>query len=372
MLGVYDMSTVAIKNNDTTQLNEPLEITKPPITRKTYIEVMRIIAAFLVIVNHTNSDVFMKYSEGGSFTWFFSLSYFFISKIAVPVFLMIMGGLLLLKVDSPKKSVERVLRMVAVTVLFSIAYYIKAYWHNPSDMNVLEFFKKIYTSRMTNAFWYLYAYIGLLILLPILQRMAQAFSKNATRYFILISAGVMGLIPIIDIFFEIKPHHYATEMFFMPHLGIVFIGYYIEKYMKIDKKAFALSSIGFVSLIAFQVVSTYFFYKKNPSNYLMLDNWQYLTITLSALCFYVMFKYLSTVVVTKDTTAKLLCYFGSLTFGIYLLSDMMISLTRSLYSNLLQEVPLMVATILWEIIVFALCGIITAILKLIPVLKKLL
>ncbi len=371
MLGVYDMSAVAVKNNDATQLNEPLKTTKSPATRKTYIEVMRIIAAFLVIVNHTNSDVFMKYSEGESFLWFFSLSYFFISKIAVPVFLMIMGGLLLLKVDSPKKSVERVLRMVAVTVLFSIAYYIKAYWHNPSDMNVLEFFRKIFASRMTNAFWYLYAYIGLLILLPILQRMAQAFSKNATRYFILISAGIMGLIPIIDIFFEIKPHHYATEMFFMPHLGIVFIGYYIEKYMKIDKKAFTLSSIGFVSLIAFQVVSTYFFYKKNPSNYLMLDNWQYLTITLSALCFYVMFKYLSTVVVTKDTTAKLLCYFGSLTFGIYLLSDMMISLTRSLYSNLLQEVPLMVATILWEIIVFTLCGIITAVLKLIPGLKKL-
>ncbi|MBQ8860747.1 MAG: acyltransferase family protein, partial [Ruminococcus sp.] len=175
--------------------------TKPTVTRKTYIEVMRIIAAFLVIVNHTNSDIFMKYSEGESFTWFFSLSYFFVSKIAVPVFLMIMGGLLLQKIDPPKKSIERVVRMVTVTVLFSIVYYIKAHWHNPSDMNVLEFIKTLFSSRMTNAFWYIYAYIGLLILLPILQRMAQAFSKNATRYFILISAGVMGLIPIIDIFF---------------------------------------------------------------------------------------------------------------------------------------------------------------------------
>ncbi|MBQ8860086.1 MAG: hypothetical protein IJ015_01950, partial [Ruminococcus sp.] len=67
------MPTIAVKDNDATQLNEPLQITKPTVTRKTYIEVMRIIAAFLVIVNHTNSDIFMKYSEGESFTWFFSL-----------------------------------------------------------------------------------------------------------------------------------------------------------------------------------------------------------------------------------------------------------------------------------------------------------
>ncbi len=372
-----DNSAVLTAPNKSTpkssQTNNINKIEKPQkVARKTYIEVMRIIAAFLVIVNHTNSDVFLKMSEPESFTWFFSLTYFFISKIAVPVFFMIMGGLLLQKIDTPRKSVERVLRMVVVTILFSLVYYIKGNWANPSGMSVLAFIKMMFTFRASNAYWYIYAYIGLLILLPLLQRMAHVFSKKATLYFVILSMGVMGLIPIIDIFFHIRPHHYVTDMFFAPHLGIVFAGYYIEKYMKIDINSFVYAVIGFVSLTVFQVGFTCKFYNDNPENYLQLDNWQFLTITLSALCFYVVFKYLSTVVKTKETTAKVLCYLGSLTFGIYLLSDMIMSVTRPLYANLQQDASIMVATIVWEIIIFFICGAITAVLKFIPGLKKLL
>lgn len=342
------------------------------ISRKTYIEVMRIIAAFFVIVNHTNSDVFLKYTQPLSFTWFLSLIYFYLSKISVPVFFMIMGGLLLKKIDKPKKSIERVVRMVGVTLLFSLVYYIKGHWTNPSSMGVFDFLKTMFSSRATNAYWYIYTYIGLLILLPIMQRMAKGFSKNATLYFIGISMGVLGLIPLINIFFHISPHHYITDTFFPVPIGIVFMGYYIEKYMKIDKSTFFGALLVFVAMTSFQVLFTYDFYLKDASNYLQLDNWRYLTITLSATCFYIIFKYLSTIMTAKENVAKILCYFGSLTFGIYLLSDLIISLTRKMYNGFYADMNVLLATILWEIIVFVICGVITAILKLIPGLKKLL
>ncbi|MDE6107380.1 MAG: hypothetical protein K2F83_01730, partial [Oscillospiraceae bacterium] len=57
--------------------------------RLCYIEFIRIAACFLVYVNHTNSDIF--YNRTPSLTWFLSLTYFFISKIAMPLFLLIMG-----------------------------------------------------------------------------------------------------------------------------------------------------------------------------------------------------------------------------------------------------------------------------------------
>ncbi|MDO4747803.1 MAG: acyltransferase [Eubacteriales bacterium] len=363
------MSATAVKSAPKTKKQpKPSNALKTPAPRKTYIEVMRIIAAFLVIVNHTNSDVFLKSTP--SFTWFFSLTYFFISKIAVPVFFMIMGGLLLQKIDTPKRSVQRVVRMVAVTIVFSLVYYIKANWDYPENMSVGEFFKKIFTFRTANAYWYIYAYIGLLILLPILQRMANAFSKRTTEYFIILSMGVMGIIPLITLFFDITPHHYLTDMFFAPHLGIVFAGYYIEKYLKLSKKVFFIACATFVALISFQVVWSYIFYLENPNDYLQLDNWQYLTITASAACFYIIFKYLSTVIKTKERTSKVLCYLGSLTFGIYLVSDLIISLTRPMYNDLQLDTPIVLATILWEIIIFILCGFIAAILKSIPFVKK--
>ena len=367
------MSATAVKIKHDAEISKVKTDKKvKPVIRKTYIEVMRIIAAFLVIVNHTNSDVFLKMCEPQSLTWYISLTYFYVSKIAVPVFFMIMGGLLLQKVDKPKKSVERVVRMVIVTILFSFAYYVRGHWHNLSSMKLLEFIKQIFTFRSANAYWYIYAYIGLLILLPLMQRMAQAFSKRATLYFVVLSMGVMGFIPLMNIFFKITPHHYVTDMFFPVHLGIVFMGYYIEKYMTINKKVFFTAIFSFIFLIAFQVVATDAFYNKNSEQYLQLDNWQYLTVTLSALCFYLIFKYISTVFKTKESVAKVLCYIGSLTFGVYLISDMMISLTRELYGNLQQDCSIMIATVIWEILIFVFCCSITAVLKFIPGLKKLL
>ena len=71
-------------------------------SREAFLDVLRIIACFFVIVNHTNSDIF-KSATPASLTWFVSLTYFFISKIAVPIFFMISGYLLLNKADGYKK-----------------------------------------------------------------------------------------------------------------------------------------------------------------------------------------------------------------------------------------------------------------------------
>ncbi len=73
----------------------------PAPSRKAYIEFLRILACFLVIVNHTAHSIFLLINP--SLTWFSSLTWFFISKIAVPIFLFISGALLLKKQDMPRK-----------------------------------------------------------------------------------------------------------------------------------------------------------------------------------------------------------------------------------------------------------------------------
>lgn len=355
------------------------ENTAPPQTvkltktsnRKTYIEVMRIIAAFFVIVNHTNSNIFLKYSEPESPLWYLSLTYFFLSKIAVPVFLMIMGGLLLQKIDRPKKSFERVLRMVVVLLVTSVIYFLYLNRLQPDNITISNFLTTVFTKRTNNAMWYMYTYIGLLILLPILQRMAKALSKKATLYLLILSVGVMGTIPLLKVFFNFTLNSYFTETFFIPLVGIVFAGFYVEKYMKVNLKACLASCAIFVFVIAFEVLYTKYLYDLNPKSYLSLDNRENLLILSSAFCFYVIFKYISTVITTKEKLSKVICYFGSLTFGIYLLSDLVMFITKPLY---LERVPesehIFLLTVLWQVVIFVGCAIPTAILKLIPGIKK--
>ena len=86
-----------------------------------YIELLRIAACFLVIVNHTNSQVFLSISP--SPTWFASLIYFFVSKMAVPLFFMLSGAVLLGKDDGMRKMLGRCARMAAVLLIFSYLYW---------------------------------------------------------------------------------------------------------------------------------------------------------------------------------------------------------------------------------------------------------
>ena len=94
----------------------------PTLNKKVHIEVLRIVACFLVIVNHTNSYIFLNLTPGR--TWLCSVAYFFTSKIAVPLFLFIMGGLLLGKEDSSKKTAQRFVRMLIVFVVASFCNYL--------------------------------------------------------------------------------------------------------------------------------------------------------------------------------------------------------------------------------------------------------
>lgn len=369
----------ATKTSNTIRKPDNALKTKPSGNKKTYLEVMRIIAAFFVIVNHTSSDVFLTKSEPKSPTWYLTLIFFFLSKIAVPVFFMIMGGLLLQRVDPVKKSLQRIGRALAVTVIYSAVYY--WYLHSelyysqfnatPPEMSLKEFFKMIFTSRATNAFWYLYVYIGLLILLPILQRFAQGLSKGSTLYLVILSVGVTGLIPLIRIFHQIEPHHYLTDAFIAPPIGALFLGLFIEKYLKSDIRIFVGALGGFIISFTFTITKTLEFFEKTPTSYLYLEHWSYLNIVGCALCFYIIVKYLSDYVNYGKTVSKIVCYIGSLTFGIYLLSDLVMIMTRPFYQDMQGDMKLLTATLLWQLIIFAICGVVTAVLKFIPGFKKL-
>ena len=128
---------------------------------------LRILAAFFVIVNHTNSSIFL--STEPSPVWFASISYFFTSKIAVPVFVMIMGALLLDKEDNLKKYLSRILRIVAATAIFTVIMHLVS----GGGLSAKAIINQVLASSHT-PYWYLYMYIGLLIILPVMQKMAKA------------------------------------------------------------------------------------------------------------------------------------------------------------------------------------------------------
>lgn len=335
--------------------------------KRTYLEILRIIAAFFVIVNHTINSVFL-YSNISK-TWYVSAFYLFASKIAVPVFLMISGALLLSKKDSPKKYFTRVTRLAVVIILFTIINYI--YIYHKQNMSLSSFIISLFNS-VTNAYWYLYLYFGILIMLPILQKIALVLSKGELQLFLFISLVIGGGIPLLEIFTNISVQPDFLSVLFSPYLGIMFLGHYIEKYLNVTKPLALFSLLVFLVLTVLQVLLTKHLHTLDPNNYLQLDNRTLLTITTSSACVYIFVKYIFTSVKLSSTLDKTINYIGSLTFGIYLFGDMFIRILSPLYSSMTSYMHIMLAVFLFEIGVF-LCGAIcTAILKKIPYIKKLL
>ena len=86
--------------------------------RKLHLEMIRIIAVFLVIFNHT--DGFIYYIETTNrLTWLFSLGMAGICRIAVPLFFMVSGALLLDREESVKDLFQNAYVMESDLVLYN-------------------------------------------------------------------------------------------------------------------------------------------------------------------------------------------------------------------------------------------------------------
>lgn len=336
-------------------------------TKRIYIEALRIIAAFFVIINHTVNTIFLDIPI--SKTWYVSVGYFYVSKIAVPIFLMISGALLLRKRDTPKKYLTRIIRCIIVIVLFTIINF--AYIYRGQDISLSLFLNSLFDC-VTSAYWYLYLYLGILIMLPILQKLAQVLSKKETQLFLLISLVIGGGIPLFTIFTGFAVYPKFLSVLFSPYLGIMFLGYYIEKYVTITKAKAWISALVFLIFILLQVLLTRYLYTIDQNNFMQLDDCTFLTITLSAACVYIFFKYLFTSINISSTLCKIISYIGGLTFGIYLWGDMFIRILGPMYEVLKQQMHIMIAVFIFEVCIY-LCGAVcTAVMKLIPYIKKLL
>ncbi len=271
------------------------------------------------------------------------------------------------KEDTPQKSTERVIRKLTVLVVFSFCYYVYQTLRNGTAFNAKEFLCNLPQTNITGSYWYLYLYLALLCLLPILQKLVKVLSKRQLEYLLFISMGILGTVPLIQSF---KLHPMFTAGLIGPYIGQVLLGYYIEKYVPMTKRVFIFCSCAFVLLITFQVYATFRFYQQEPSYYLKLDNCIMNTIAGSAACFYICVKYIFTKHPPRQMVERVLGYLGALTFGIYLLADMMKIQSLSLYPMLVEHMHPLFAMVLWELFIFIVCALITAGLRMIPILRK--
>lgn len=341
--------------------------------REAWLDGLRVLAAFLVIVNHTNSGLFQA-SNPSEGLWWLSILWYYLSKLAVPVFVLVSGAVLLGKVESAGRALRRFGRVMAALLVFSYGYYLYdawVYWGLwPRMVNFRAFFEKVWTMQITDGFWYLYFYMGLMLLLPLLQRMAAHMTEKQQFAWIGVCFMLGAVWPLAGHYCPAIAMPQALEKLPVGYIGLFFAGHWIRRRYTPSKAkngaALAVLALG----IALSVWLTRLeFDRVTPGQkYWFMDNrWQpSLLIMLSAMALMMLAK-------TYVKPGARWTALGGCAFGVYLVQDWLIAQTENrLFEPLCQVLPAFPAVLAWELIVFAIALAAAWIMRRVPVLQKIL
>ena len=160
-------------------------------SRKTYIDFLRIFAILMVIFNHTGTRGFLLFTveRESAFYYLYLCNSIFI-RMAVPIFFMISGAMLIPKIESIKVIYKkRVSRFLIVLFFASFISYCYTLGFDLTKIDLLKFLKTLYSSKWATAYWFLYSYLAFLCMLPLIRKFVKSM--------------------------EFKDYYYLTIMFFL-------------------------------------------------------------------------------------------------------------------------------------------------------------
>lgn len=191
-------------------------------------DLLKILACFLVIVNHT-SITFGNFHGQITASWVLSVIIFYFSKMAVPIFLMISGMFLLGKERDYQYSFKKAGHFTVILLFWNYLYWI-------AQVGVAKFWRldQYLFSTIQRAssihLWYLYTLIGFYLLLPFLSKLVIHFTKKDFRIFLLLWLIFGSIVPfLISNFGFPTPFSYFQIGLFTGFLGYFILGAYLKK-----------------------------------------------------------------------------------------------------------------------------------------------
>ena len=184
-------------------------------------DILRVISMIMVVIIHVSNTYSRAYGTISNVSFFGSLVFNTISRISVPIFLMISGALLLDRKYNKKKYISRLKKYIILIVSWDIIYliweklFLKITYH-PLHRLIIE----PYRAHL----WFLYTIIILYALQPIIKKILD---KSNT----IIKVSLL----VIWIFFStisIMNAQIAQYFTIFSYMGYFIIGKYIYEYSK--------------------------------------------------------------------------------------------------------------------------------------------
>ncbi len=346
--------------------------------KKPHIAAIKIIAIFLVIFNHTGESGYMLFAVAKDSLLFpFYLFLSILCKIAVPLFFMCSGALLLGREETFKDLLrKRILRYVFVILIFSLALYAFAIRQNIEKFSLEYFLQTVYSSRIRTSYWFLYSYLAILFMLPLLRKFAKALDGRTVVYFIALEILFLGIVPSLEYLFNHGEFHINLSIsLIQDNIFYMIMGYWFENALdvrKVTPRQMAAGSLAALIMIALACVLTV--YKGHVDGEYSEEISQMFHarfIAIPTIATYILIKRFFTSRKMSDAFVERLVYLSGLTFGIYLVHAIFMTLLKPLYDALFPTLRSLPSTLIWVACIMIASGALTAILKRVPLVSKL-
>lgn len=335
-----------------------------------YIELLRIISIIFVLFNHTNGHGFFLFATTDKpLEWIVSITLSVLCKTAVPIFFMISGFLLINKDENLLVLFKkRIIRYIFILFLSCGLYFVTNETIKHSyNYSIREIIKSAYRGDM-GTYWFIYAYIGLLIMLPFIRSAKESFNSINIKYLLILRYIVIGILPCLSLLFlKNNMTTSLSSLIFEESIFYFILGSYYgnrESSFHNNKEQYLLLVASIIS-IAISITITYYEFCTTGSY-----SERFLAGLLPPVCiyFFCLHKHYNNTISPK--LSPIILFLGNKTFGIYLLEPTIKLIIRPLYDILLNIFPDMIASFIWIMTIFILGVIMTWIIQILYKLLK--
>lgn len=349
---------------------ERIENRKEKTNRIYYLDILRVVACLAVIVIHSSTQYVIK--DFGSFNFWIGNIFDGITRIGVPIFVMISGALMLDKnyKYTNKKIIQHIKKLIIFFIFWSLIYTI--IYHIIIKYNCINVREVVLSFVEGNVhLWFIYMIIGLYLIVPLLRLWVKDENKKYIEYFIMLSMIFSFFIPQIinigskynDIFNSINK---VVENINIKYVGgfttYFLLGWYLHNYDLKNKKAVYI--LGVISMFI-TIMGTYIFSISTRE-----ANQMYGNLTLNVLFQTIMIFSIVKEKYNKNTERnKYIDLISNNSLGIYAIHFVIVSIM----SRILIEMNINIAIINIPIIficTFLISNFVVSLLKKITILEK--
>lgn len=310
-----------------------------------YIDNLRVLACFLVILTH--AAMATKESYG-----FYAVIISLLGAPSSELFLTISGALLLpTRIRMKQFYIKRFSRLALPVLFWSIIILFIEYVTGNNSLQVtLKKLILIPLSPVIGVYWFIYAICGLYLLAPVLSPWIITSTKKEFQ-FVLLLWLVTILLPYTSFiwpdFYKIDGNYYFILTYFGGFLGYMLLGVYLRKYPILLSKFKAMVLVlTLITLAILPILYCYLFHRELINT---INNNLSISSVLLVTSIFIFFQNFGS---TNVKFNHLINYIAKYTFGIYLIHIIIVrNVVKYVYSfyrveplNPLIETPLIALT----------------------------